>query len=104
MATSRRERDRAWAALSANLLMPGSGSLLLGRRRVGSVQTALALLGLVLSLAWIAVVTQRWLAEGADGLFPIPHLGLVVLGQALFVVSWVWALATAWNAVRRARR
>ena len=104
MDTPRRERDRLWAALSANaLVLPGAGSLMLGRRS-GWFQAALALAGFVIGLVWIVQVVRQWMTEGRASLVPIPHLGLGLLGLGLAAVAWVWGMATAWGAVRRARR
>jgi len=95
------ERDKAWAALSANLMAPGFGSILLGRRS-GWLQAPLALCGLGLSLTWLTLVLLDWRRAGAlpDS---IPRTGLLLGSVALFGVAWLWALATGLAAVRRAR-
>jgi hypothetical protein len=100
---ARKETDRAWAALSTNLLvLPGAGSLMLGRRS-GWPQMALALAGLALSVAWLVVVVRQLMAGGLEALIPVPALGTGLLGIGLFGVAWVWAAATSWDSLRRAR-
>jgi len=97
------ERDRARAALSANLLvLPGLGSLLMGRRS-GWLQAPLALAGMALSVRWLVVVLVDWRRAAA---LPdtIPHAGLLLEGVALFAVAWLWALATGLAVLRRVRR
>lgn len=98
------EQDRAWSWMLTNLLvLPGLGSVL-GGRRVGYLQAALALAGLVLSLMFVAgfvhewwtlrqlpELTGRWLLLGAGGV-------------ALFACSWLWALLTSLLLLRDSRR
>jgi hypothetical protein len=95
------DRHRAWAALSANVTVPGLGSLLLGRR-AGWVQVSLAVCGMALSLTWLALVLFDWKQGGA---LPaaVPRRGLLLAGLGLFAVAWIWALATGLDAVHRAR-
>jgi len=99
----RSDKEKAWAALSANaLLLPGSGSLYLGQRKSGWVQTVLALVGFALFMLWIGEVVQQWWSEGVASVIPPPHLETGLLGLGLSTVAWVWSLLTAWQAVRRA--
>lgn len=98
----RAERDRALAALSANLVvLPGLGSLVLGQR-AGWLQVPLALFGMTLNLRWLVLVLLDWRREGR---LPdtFPRTGLLLTGVALFAVAWLWALATGLRALRRAR-
>jgi hypothetical protein len=95
--------DRALAALSANLLvLPGLGSIAMGRRS-GWLQAAIALGGFVLTLVWIVGFVRLWIHEGAPPLSPPYRLGLALDGVGLFALAWLWALATGWSDVRRAR-
>lgn len=98
----RAERDRALAALSANLVvLPGLGSLVLGER-AGWLQAPMALAGMTLSVRWLVLVLLDWRRERA---LPdtLPRTGLLLAGVALFAVAWLWALATGLRALRRAR-
>jgi hypothetical protein len=104
MAAPGKERDRVWAALSANaLVLPGAGSLMLGRRS-GWIQAALSIAGFVLGMVWLVHVARQWMAGGLGALRPIPHLGAGLLALGLMVGAWVWGMCTAWAAVRQARR
>jgi hypothetical protein len=98
----RAERNRALAALSANMVvLPGLGSLVLGRR-AGWLQAPLALAGMTLNVRWLVLVLLDWRREGA---LPdtLPRTGLLLGGVALFAAAWLWALATGLRALRRAR-
>jgi hypothetical protein len=92
-------RARLWVALAANaVVLPGLGSLVAGRRS-GWVQAALALTGSALSLAWLWLVVADLRRAGA---LPesLPRVPLLVVGVALFAAGWLWALHTAWSALR----
>jgi hypothetical protein len=96
------ERDRARAALSANLMvLPGLGSLLMGRRS-GWLQAPLALAGAALSVRWLVLVLLDWRRAGA---LPdtLPRAGLLLEGVTLFALAWLWALATSLAVLRRVR-
>jgi hypothetical protein len=94
------DRDLARAALAANLaVLPGLGSLLLGRR-AGWLQAALAVCGFLLTLSWLALVLAGWWRDGALPVGHAPRLGLLGAGVALFGGAWAWALSTALDAVR----
>lgn len=98
------EKEQARAALWANaLLLPGAGSILLGRR-AGWAQAAIALVGFAVSLMWTVGVVRQWMAGGLAAVVPPPHLDTAFTGLGLFAVSWVWGMLTAWQAVRRAQR
>jgi hypothetical protein len=88
--------------LSANLVvLPGLGSLLLGRRS-GWLQAPLALSGLALTITWLVLVLMDWRRTGA---LPetVPRTGLLLGGLALFAAAWLWALVTGLRALRRVR-
>ena len=77
-------RDTAWLSLWANLaVIPGLGTLFLGRGFVGSTQLLLTLIGL-----WLGF-SQSAFNHG--------------LGLGLIIGSVVWAAATAVSALRASR-
>lgn len=95
-------RQAAWSWLVTNLVvLPGLGSIL-GGRKVGYLQAALALSGMALSLIFVIsmirewwvlrempAVDRRWLFEGLGGI-------------VLFGVSWLWGLVTGLRLLRDA--
>jgi len=105
-------RQTAWGCLTGNLALPGSGSLVAGRR-VGYAQLALAAIGLLLTMIFgvrfilwffsnwarfhdpsedpVATLTEMWIA-----------LRWAVLGLGLFIASCLWALATSFSILHSA--
>ena len=89
----------AWGGLVANLLvLPGLGSLLVGRR-VGWIQAALALGGFVLTLIWLVSFLQAWISLGEFPLDAGPEMARGLYGIALFAVAWLWSLGTSLHVV-----
>ena len=98
-------RQTAWGCLTGNLALPGSGSLVAGRR-AGYFQLALAGLGLVLSmifgLRFIFWFFANWTRLHQPSTDPLAALGEMwlglrwaVVGLGVFLVSWLWALGTS---------
>jgi hypothetical protein len=100
-------RQAAQGCFSTNLVMPGLGSLV-GGRKVGLFQLALCLCGFVMTLAtgirFIFWSLSHW-AEyynpkpDADPFAPLHDLWIhgrwPVLGTVLFGVAWLWAFSTS---------
>jgi len=98
--------------MTGNLALPGSGSLVAGRRS-GYPQLALAGLGLVLSMIfglrfifWFFANWSRFQQSAND---PVAALGEMwkvlrwaLLGLAVFFVSWLWALGTSFRILHSA--
>jgi hypothetical protein len=96
---------RAWTCLGANaLVLPGLGSLLVGRVVVGVLQAAMSLVGFALSSYWILSWSRQVLRDGTipEDLGPYEQQGLG--GLLLFVVGWVWAVFTGIAELRSAKR
>jgi hypothetical protein len=87
----------------ANLLaLPGSGTVMAGRRVTGTLQVLAALAGFALTMWWARSFASAWLATGhfpSDG---GPHLRVGLAGGAVFAVAWFWALATGLAILRAA--
>ncbi len=104
----------AWGFLTANLAMPGIGSLA-GGRLSGYPQCLLSMAGMLMTLyfgsRFILWYIQNWSRlqrlVANDPLEPLLQVWLAVrwslLGIALFAVAWLWALFTSWRIVSRAR-
>ena len=98
------DRNAAQVYLWLNLLaLRGLGSFLAGRRLAGVAQATLSLSGLGLTSWWFfsfiaaCLRMQSFAADGGQ------HLGLGLLGVALFVVAWLWALGTSFRMLRDAQ-
>lgn len=94
----------AWGGLVANLLvLPGLGSLLVGRK-VGWIQATLALGGFVLTLVWLVSFVRAWLSLGEFPLDAGPEMTTGLFGIALFGVALLWSLGTSLSVAWRAGR
>jgi hypothetical protein len=98
-------RAEAWGCFTANLALPGSGSLVAGRA-VGYFQLALTAIGLLItlvtSLQCFLWFFQNWggVAEGGgDPLESLRQIWVAVrwplLGMLIFILSFLWALMTS---------
>lgn len=107
-------RQTAWGCLTTNVAMPGAGSLAAGRV-CGYAQLALAVGGTVLTLLfgtrfilWYLANWDRFHGTAGD---PMEALGEMLLrlrwaaaGIGLFVLGWLWALASSFQIVHSARK
>jgi hypothetical protein len=97
--TPENARARAWVALSASaFVLPGLGSLMLGRR-IGWAQAALGAAGFAMSLGWLSLVLADWWRAGT---LPanLPRPGLLMAGVGVFAAGWLWALHTGMTELR----
>jgi hypothetical protein len=107
-------RATAWGCLTSNLAIPGSGTIVAGRR-TGYLQGALALAGMGLTtvygvrfITWYFANRERLQQDGTDPFGVAGEIWVAVrwalLGMALFAVGWLWALGSSLAALREARR
>jgi hypothetical protein len=105
-ALARVPRDtKAWACLATNaLLLPGLGSLLVGRILAGLLQALLSIVGFAMSTYWTLSWARQVLREGTlpEDLGPYLRQGLG--GLLLFGAGWAWAVFTGIAEVRAARK
>jgi hypothetical protein len=106
-------RSEAWACFSANLALPGAGSLAAGRA-VGYAQLALGFAGLLLSviagvgtvswgLASWGRITQPSDADPLAGILELwQHGKWTLTGLAIFAIAISWAAATGLQIVAKA--
>lgn len=88
------DKPTAWACTLANLLAaPGLGSIAAGRK-IGYVQMTLAVIGLILSVVGVVLVWREWPRGGFAEELP-SEFWIAVLGVALFMMAWFWALLTS---------
>jgi hypothetical protein len=106
-------RGEAWACFTANIALPGSGSLIAGRV-VGYFQILLALIGLGISLI-TTVLTFVWYLKNYHRLNAsmdpfasliefAHHLIQPALGFAIFIAAVLWAMVTSWTILRSTRQ
>src|SRR5437899_3330955 len=107
------DRQTAWGCLTTNLALPGFGSLVAGRLW-GYPQLLLGLAGLSLTLIFglrfILWSLSHWseLHDATDPLGALERMWQVgfwaFAGIVIFLVGWVWALATSLNILRGAQQ
>jgi hypothetical protein len=106
----------AWGCLTANLAVPGSGSVMARRRVSGVIQAAISVTGMALTMTfglrfflWYAANRLR-LEDVAldDPVGALTEMWLAVrwamIGIGLFGFAWLWALLTSVRVLRAARR
>jgi hypothetical protein len=91
------------AFLANALILPGLGSII-GGRRAGWVQAALAVAGFILTNVWAVSFAAEWFGTREFPWNGGPHFRMGLIGIALFIVAWTWALATSWIILRQSRR
>ena len=104
------DQQLARVCAATNLGLPGFGSLMAGRV-VGYAQAVLTVAGFALTMilgvrfiAWGVTNWSRLYGPEANPLETLSSIWLnlrgALLGIALFVVSWLWALATSFAILR----
>jgi len=108
------DRQTAWGCLTANLFgVPGLGSLAAGRR-VGYRQMILSLSGLAITSAfgihfiiWYSSHSadlNQFSDEGVTHYGELwDHLRWALLGIAVFLTGWLWALASSLSILAQAK-
>ena len=99
------DKTTAWGCLTANVAVPGSGSLIAGRAS-GYFQMLVAMIGMVLTtyfgikfIVWYVSIwahmqeTQPDLAANFEQLWL--RLRWFLLGVTVFGVGWFWALGSS---------
>lgn len=88
-------RSKAWSYLVTNLLvLPGLGSFMGKRRFTGCAQMILALLGFAITMVALCKIIMAWAQEFLLPNDPILYQA-AILGIAIFLLSWIWSLATS---------
>jgi hypothetical protein len=106
-------RQTAWGFLTSNIALPGSGSLMAGRKS-GYPQLVLGIGGMVLTLifgvralVWILANWSRTRDPAVDQFAVMGEMWSVLrwafLGMAVFGLGWLWALVTSYAIVHTAK-
>lgn len=106
-------RQTAWGCLTSNIALPGSGSLMAGRKS-GYPQALLGIGGMVLTvifglrgLLWMLANWSRMRDPAIDQIAVMSDMWSVLrwafLGMAIFGLGLLWALITSYGIVRSAK-
>jgi hypothetical protein len=106
-------RQTAWGCLTSNIALPGSGSLMAGRKS-GYPQVLLGIGGMVVSvifgvraLLWMLANWSRMHDPAVDQIAVMSEMWGVLrwafLGIAIFGLGWLWALVSSYGIVRSAK-
>ena len=108
------DRSTAWGCLTANLAVPGTGSLVAGRI-TGYFQFLLTLIGFALTLYFGSKFILWYLTKGSQGQ-PYPEdvgerfqelwirMRWALLGMAVFLAAILWALSSSIGILLESKR
>jgi hypothetical protein len=107
-------QEIARGCLTANLMVPGMGSLA-GGKKVGWLQLILCFTGQTISLIfgvrliyWSLAHWSEFYGPTADPVEAFPHLWLQarwpLLGIVLFAIAWLWALMISYRLLAEAKK
>jgi hypothetical protein len=99
-----RGRSQAWGCVLGNLVLPGLGTFTARRRVSGLLQLLVSQAGFLLMLLWAVLYVHEWLKEGGMPTDLGPHFRLGLLGAALFLLAWIWSLASSVDILLRSRK
>ncbi len=97
-------RQAAWGCVVSNLVLPGLGTFLAHRRVVGVIQLVISQTGFALSLLWAILFVRDWVQQGSLPEDVTPHLALGLIGCAIFLLAWIWSLASSVGILRISRK
>ena len=98
----------ATAFLGANLGLPGLGSIMAGRRIVGTLQLLLSLVGFGLTLVFAAWFLKTWKTNHELPMITIQRTGelpagllrnvlIGLAGMVVFGMAWLWSAFTGFQ-------
>jgi hypothetical protein len=94
-ASGKPSRQAAWGCVMSNLVLPGVGTFVAGRRVEGVLQLVISQTGFALSFLWAALFMRDWIRQGSLPGDITSHLWLGVAGVALFLLGWVWSVGSS---------
>ena len=101
---SGRDRSQAWGCVLGNLVLPGLGTFTARRRVSGVLQLVVSQCGFVFMLLWAVSYVREWVKEGELPTDLGAHFRLGLLGAALFLLAWIWSLASSVDILQRSRK
>ena len=78
-------------------MLPGLGTFAARRRVEGVLQLVVSQTGFVLMMVWTISYVHQWVKQGSLPEDLGPHSGLCILGLALFLLAWIWSLASSYG-------
>ena len=75
--------------------MPGLGTYMARRRVSGALQLVVSQAGFLLMVIWMISYVAEWAQTGELPIDMGSHMGLGLLGVALFLLAWIWSLASS---------
>jgi hypothetical protein len=97
-------RQTAWGYVMSNLVLPGVGTFVAGRRVEGVLQLVVSQIGFALSIVWAALFVRDWIHQGSLPEDMTAGLWLGVAGVALFLLGWLWSAASSVVILRNSRK
>ena len=97
-------RSQAWSCVLGNLVLPGVGTFIARRRVSGALQLLVSQIGFVLMVIWMISYVVEWVQTGEMPIDLGPHIGLGLAGVALFLLAWIWALASSVDVLLSSRK
>jgi hypothetical protein len=79
----------------SNLVLPGLGTFVARRRLAGVLQLVISQIGFVLMLLWAISYALSWIRQGSPLEDTGPNFRWGVLGMMLFLLAWIWSLASS---------
>ena len=101
---ARGNRATAWACVVGNLVLPGLGTFVARHRLAGVLQLIVSQAGFLLMLVWAISYASIWIRQGRFPEDPGPLYFLGIVGMLLFLLAWIWSLASSIEIVWQLRR
>jgi hypothetical protein len=79
----------------SNLVLPGLGTFVARRRLAGVLQLVISQIGFVFMLLWAISYALSWIRQGSPPEDTGPNFRWGVLGMMLFLLAWIWSLASS---------
>ena len=97
-------RSQAWGCVLGNLVLPGLGTYIARRRVSGVLQLMVSQSGFVLMLLWAISYVLGWVRTGKYPTDLGPHGLFGLVGTALFLLAWIWSLASSVEILASSRK
>ena len=99
-----RSRQSTWACVASNLVLPGLGTYVAGRRKSGTLQLLVSQTGFVLCLIWAILFVRQWIHQGSMPEGITPELALGLTGATIFFLAWIWSLVSGVDILLRSQK
>ena len=98
------DHSKAWGCALGNLVLPGLGTFVARRRTSGILQLIVSQTGFAFMLLWAICFVRDWIRLGSLPEEAVPQLALGLIGCALFLLAWIWSLASSVSILQRSRK